>query len=82
MLVRVTLVVVVDVAFFVAVMLVRVALVIIMLVFVGMVLVRVALVVVVDVAFFVAVMLVSVALMRVVPAHRVSFRTDRFSVST
>ncbi|MCE2529772.1 MAG: hypothetical protein J4G11_07875 [Acidimicrobiia bacterium] len=72
-LVAVALMGIVDVALFVAMVLVRVALVFTMRVVIGMMLVVVALVRVVDVALFVAVMLVRVA------PIRVSFRTDRYS---
>ncbi len=75
-LVAVALVWIVDVAFFIAVVLVRIALMVIMLMLVGMVLMVIALVRVVDVAFFIAVVLVRIALVRVVPTHRGSFRAD------
>lgn len=75
-LVAVALVWIVDVAFLVTVVLMRIALVVIMLMLVGMVLMVIALVRVVDVAFLVAVVLVRIALVRVVPTHPGSFRAD------
>ena len=75
-LVAVALVRIVNVAFLVPVVLMRVALVLIMLMFVGMVFMVIALVRVVNVAFLIAVVLMRVALVRVVPTHRGSFRAD------
>ena len=75
-LVAVALMWIVNVAFLVAVVLMRVALVLIMRMFVGMVFMAIALVRVVNVAFLVAVVLMRVALVRVVPTHRGSFRAD------
>ena len=75
-LVAITLVWVVNVAFFIAVVFMRVALVVIVLMLIGMVLMVIALVWVVNVAFFIAVVFMRVALVRVMPTHPGSFRAD------
>ncbi|MDE0137504.1 MAG: hypothetical protein OXQ26_02885 [bacterium] len=75
-LVAVALVWIVNVAFLIAVVLMRIALVVIMLMLIGMVLVVIALVRVVNVAFLIAVVLMRIALVRVVPTHPGSFRAD------